>query len=167
MKNRIFIFCFIGSGILSSLQAQKPINYVALIGCYPIGFNSRVNYGLNLAFGKYYETADYGGLEGQISYVYANVDESYIQNHSLSLTGGFRLYLTKKKRKTQFYTNMLVGVYFLENELNNQLLLGNNSLDEIGLGFTIGLFFELKYGFTIGISGEKPDYLIGRVGYNF
>lgn len=159
----------------SEIKAQIPNSYIVSIG-YPIGLNLQTHYGLNLAISRYFETETYGGLEGQISYVYTNADFYYSnpgslkyveRNHSLSCMGGIRLYLTKRKRKIQFYTNMLLGAYVLERESTDPFHVKDKFPDEIDFGFVIGFFFELRNGLIIGISGDEPGYLTGRIGYDF
>lgn len=165
MKNRIKNSCltcllsvlgFAASAQSSDFSITPNIGLTSPVLDEGVGFHIGVN-------PSYYLTS-WLSLEGQVSYSYTSIRSTFINGNSgeafsVNTLAGGRVYLLPSHMLTRLYANLLLGVNYFNEEVNEV-----PQEAELGLGASVGLYVETTK-FVFGVSYDTPENLVLKVGY--
>jgi hypothetical protein len=164
--SKIKLFLIINLTILSlnyNLFSQKiSQSYHPSIGVVVPILDSGL--GISLAMNAHQPLNRYIGVEGQLSFISARINSSFISGRSgysnaANALLGLRLYFNPKD-EFRFYINGLIGASYVKEKLN-----GLSLEPEFTGGVSLGAFFDFNQKYILGLSLESPSFLIFRFGY--
>ena len=122
--------------------------------------------GFHIGVNPSYRISPNFSLESQISYIYTQINSSFLSgdsgmiNSTNFLLGG-RLYIISADRPSRLYINLLVGGNYNKEEVND-----DNLFREFKAGFSFGSYFESGH-FIVGLSIDSPQNIVLKTGYIF
>lgn len=164
MKKSILFFAIV-MGLTSQANAQQKkllvqptIGVTAPILDGGIGFHLGVNPSIRIT--------QRFSIEGQVSYMNSQITSSFLSGNvgsinSINTLAGGRWYLNDEEKTTRFFVNLLGGLNYFNEKIDNRA-----DRDQYDVGASVGGFVELNK-ILIGLSYETPQNVVLKLGYSF
>jgi hypothetical protein len=122
--------------------------------------------GFHLGVNPTYNLNEYFALEGQASYLFTRIEDSFLTGekatvNALNLLAGPRLYILGPDRKVRPFINLLVGGNYQSEQRPSA-----TSSSEFTLGFSGGGYVLINQ-LVLGLSYDTPQNIVLKVGYRF
>lgn len=167
MKHQIsrYFFALILLSLGLSVQAQtNSFSVASTIGVTTPILDNGI--GLHIGINPSYVLSPNLSMEGQISYLYTSIGATFLSgkegnSNALNVLAGGRWYLSPAEPTKRFYLNLLLGVNYNTEEVNE---VKNDG--ELSFGYSAGAFYEFNQ-FLIGLSYDTPQNIVLQVGCVF
>lgn len=158
--------------VISQAQINNDLKTQSIyLGYVPVSGLSSTNMGLHIGYSKINNSLKRISGELQASYTLATFkgsgdgfferENGHIQIFN-TLAGGRLYFVDRKKGNGNIYINVLAGITFLNDKEESRPV--NN---EVGLGYSLGIFFETKNNLSFGVAVETAATGVLKVGYRF
>ena len=159
-----FLIVVIFIGIISNTfsQEKKLEKLVSLGISRPILSNGT---GFHAGFNPSFKLTKRISLEGQLSYIYTEIESYFLSNSSgtindINFLAGARFYLNSSENKNRLFINFLLGLNY-----NNDQKSGEEKREEFGTGFSVGAYYSLNK-LNFGLSYDTHQIVL-KFGYSF
>lgn len=103
-------------------------------------------------------------VEGQVSYIYNRINSTFLsgntgEGHTVNTLAGARLYLNGEGSKSRLFVNLLAGLNYTSEQVDNR-----QRETYFDLGLSTGLFV-LRDRLALGLSFDSHQYLVLKIGY--
>ncbi|MCI4671590.1 MAG: hypothetical protein MRZ79_25835 [Bacteroidia bacterium] len=163
LKKLILLIGLLSLGLCAQAQ-DKKFSTAATMGITTPFLDNGI--GLHLGLNPAYRLTARLTAEGQLSYLYTDVNSSFLSGdettgNAVNALAGGRLYLNKEKKKNRFYLNCLLGLNYNKEEAN-----GVSRAGEFSPGLSTGAYAQLNK-ILIGLSYDTPQNFVLRFGWIF
>ena len=119
--------------------------------------------GFHFGFNPSFELTKSFSLDGQLSYIYTNIDSYFLsgdygRSNDINLLIGSRFYLNSSENKNRFFINFLLGLNYEKDDR-----LGREIREEYRLGFSIGGYYRFKK-INFGLTYDS-HHIVLKCGY--
>ena len=162
MKKLILYFLFFGL-INNTISQDKSFEKLVSVGISQPILNNGT--GFHIGFNPSFESTKSFSLEGQLSYIFTNIDSYFLsgdygQSSDVNLLCGGRFYLNSAENKNRFFINLLLGLNYERDDR-----LGREINEEYRLGFSVGGYYRFKK-INFGLTYDT-HHIILKCGYSF
>lgn len=168
MKKLIFYFLLFGL-INNTISQDKSFEKLVTLGVsQPILNNGN---GVHVGINPSYELTKSFSLDGQLSYIYTNIDSYFLSgdyghSNDVNLLFGGRFYLNSTENKNRFFINLLLGLnYERDDRVVDQVINYRKIREEYRLGFSFGGFYRFKK-INFGLTYDS-HHIVFKCGYSF
>ena len=162
MKNLLFLILFFGL-INNTISQDKSFKKLVSVGISQPILNNGT--GFHIGFNPSFELTNTFSFEGQLSYIYNNIDSFFLtgdygSSNDINLLCGGRFYMNSAENINRFFINLLLGLNYEREDRSDREI-----REEYRLGFAFGAYYQYKK-LNFGLTYDT-HHIVLKCGYSF